>query len=51
VVIRKVWNFLDLFGIIGGIAATLQVIFTLIVHPFADHSFALKAISSLYVLK
>jgi hypothetical protein len=48
---RKVWNFLDLFSVLGGIASVLGVIFSILFIPFADHNFVLKAIESLYVCK
>ena len=37
VIKRKEWNLIDLFGVLGGIASTLGVIFTVILNPFADH--------------
>lgn len=48
---RKVWNFLDLFSVLGGIASVLSVFFAILFIPFADHNFVLKAIESLYVCK
>jgi hypothetical protein len=38
-------------GQIGGVSKSFLAIFSLLLLPFADHSFALKAISSLFVLK
>ena len=37
VIKRKEWNLIDLFGVLGGIASTLGVMFTVILNPFADH--------------
>ena len=51
VIKRKEWNFLDLCSVIGGVMSTLTIIFSSFLIPFADHSFVLKAISSLLILK
>ena len=40
-----------MFGAVGGIAATLSLVFGTFVNPFADHSFVLKAIQSLYKVR
>jgi hypothetical protein len=37
VIMRKEWTIIDMFGVLGGIASTLGVFFTLILNPFADH--------------
>ncbi len=37
VIKRKEWTIIDMFGVLGGIASTLGVIFTVILNPFADH--------------
>jgi hypothetical protein len=34
---RKEWTIIDMFGVLGGIASTLAVLFTIILKPFADH--------------
>ena len=44
-------SFLDLFGVVGGIASTLTVIFLVIVAPFADHAFTIIALKTLFVVK
>ena len=44
-------SFLDLFGVVGGIASTLAVIFYTVVVPFANHSFTIIALKTLFVLK
>ena len=49
--IRYVFNLLDLIGMIGGIASVILIFFSTILGPFAEHSFVLKAIQSLFVVK
>ena len=44
-------SFLDLFGVVGGIASTLTVIFLTFVAPFADHAFTITALKTLFVIK
>jgi len=48
---RYVFNILDLIGMIGGIASVITIFFSTILGPFAEHSFVLKAIQSLFVVK
>ena len=44
-------SFLDLFGVVGGIASTLTVIFFTFVVPFADHVFTITAMKTLFIVK
>ncbi len=44
-------SFLDLFGVVGGIASTLAVIFFTFVVPFADHIFTITAMKTLFIVK
>jgi len=46
-----VFNILDLIGIVGGIGSVIDIFLSIILGPFAEHSFVLKAISSMFVVK
>jgi len=51
VILRREWNLIDLFGVIGGIISVLTFIFQNLLQPFVDHQFIIKAIQSLYIFK
>jgi hypothetical protein len=48
---RTVFNILDVIGQIGGLLESTSSLFLFLVSPIAKHSFLLKAIQALYLIK
>ena len=48
---RVVFNILDVIGQIGGLLESTSSAFIILVSPIAKHSFLLKAIQSLFLIK
>ena len=48
---REIYNILDLFGDFGGLMEVLIIVTELIVAPWAEHIFNLKAIQKLFFVK
>ena len=51
IILRREWNIVDLFGVIGGILSVITFIFENLLQPFVNHQFIIKAIQSLYIFK
>ena len=51
IILRREWNIVDLFGVIGGILSVITFIFENLLKPFVEHQFIIKAIQSLYIFK
>ena len=48
---RQVYNILDLLGYYGGLAEVVTGFLAFLVGPVAEHSFLMKAIRKLYLIK
>jgi hypothetical protein len=49
--VRKSYNFFDLLGNLGGVMQIFVFIFGLLIFPFSNHSFRLKLIENLLLVR
>ena len=48
---RKIFNFFDLLGVMGGVLEVIVFIFGFLMFPISEHSFVMIAISRLFLAK
>jgi len=48
---RKIYDLLDLLGDVGGVSSILIFVFSFICDPITHHSFVMKAMKKLYMVR